>query len=60
MRQDNKYIVIKLLNSNEKYEMISFNINDELSENQKTSLSVTVNKFYSEIQLMKKKYSSEL
>ena len=51
---------MKSSNSDEEYEVISFSVNDELSENQKTSLSVTINKFYSEIQLMKKKYLSEL
>ena len=60
MKQDDEYIVMKSSNSNEKYEMISFSMNDKLSKNQKTSLSVTVNKFYSEIWLIEKKYSSEL
>ena len=60
VEQDNEYIVIESLNSDEEYKMISFSSNDKLSENQKTSLSVIVNKFYSEIWLMKKKYSSEL
>ena len=49
MRQDDEYIVMKLSNSDEKYEMISFSINDELFKNQKTSSSVTANEFYSEI-----------
>ena len=60
VEQDDVYEVIRSSNSDEEYEMISFNINDELSENQKTSSSVTVNKFYSEIWSMKKKYSLEL
>ena len=60
VEQDNKYEVIESSNSDEEYKIISSNINDELSENQKTSLLVTINKFYSEIQLMKKDYSSEL
>ena len=49
VEQDDKYIIIKSLNSDKKYEVISFNSDDKLFENQKTSLSVTVNKFYSEI-----------
>ena len=40
---------MKSLNNNEEYEMISFSSNDELSENQKTSSSATVNKFYLKI-----------
>ena len=60
VEQDDKYKVMKLSNSNEEYEMISFSINDELFKDQKTSSSATINKFYSEIQLMKKKYLSEL
>ena len=40
--------------------MISFSINNELSEDQKTSSSAIINKFYLEIQSMKKKYLSEL
>ena len=40
--------------------MILFSSDDKLSENQKMSLLVIVNKFYSEIQLIKKEYSSEL
>ena len=58
--QDNEYIVMKLSNSNEEYEMVSSSSDDKLLKNQKTSSSETVNKFYSEIQLMKKEYSSEL
>ena len=53
-------MIIKLSNSNKEYEVISFSSDDELSENQKTSLSATVNKFYLKIQSMKKEYSSEL
>ena len=49
VEQDDEYKVMKSLNSNEEYEMISFSINDKLSENQKTSSSATINKFYSEI-----------
>ena len=60
VEQDDKYKVIKLSNSDEEYEMISFSMNDELSKNQKTSSSAIINKFYSEIQSMKKKYLSEL
>ena len=51
---------MKSLNSNKEYKMISFSSDDELSKNQKMSLLITVNKFYSEIQSMKKEYSSEL
>ena len=47
--QDDEYIIMKSFNSKEEYEMISFSSDDELSENQKTSSSVTVNEFYSEI-----------
>ena len=60
VEQDDKYIVIKSSNSNEEYEMILFSSNDDLLENQKISSLVTVNKFYSKIQLMEKEYSSEL
>ena len=49
VEQDDKYIIIKLSNSDKEYKIISFSSNSELLENQKTSLSVTVNKFYSEI-----------
>ena len=60
VEQDNEYIVMKLSNSNEEYEMISFSSNDDLSENQKMSSPVTVNKFYLKIQSMKKEYLPEL
>ena len=60
VEQDDEYIVIKSLNSNEKYEMILFSSDDKLSENQKTSSLVIVNKFYLKIQSMEKEYSSEL
>ena len=60
VEQDNEYEVIKSSNSDEEYEVISFSVNDELSENQKTSSPVTINEFYSEIQLMEKEYSPEL
>ena len=60
MKQDDEYIVMKLLNSNKDYKMILFSNNDKLLKDQKTSLSVIINKFYFEIQLMKKKYSLEL
>ena len=60
VEQDNEYIIIKSSNSNKEYEMISFSSDDKLFKNQKTSSSVTVNKFYLKIQLMKKEYSSEL
>ena len=60
VEQDDEYKVVKLSNSDKEYEMISFNMNDKLSENQKTSSSVTINEFYSEIWSMKKKYLSEL
>ena len=33
VEQDNKYVVIKLLSSDEEYEVISFSVNNELSEN---------------------------
>ena len=49
IEQNKKYKVMKSSNSNEEYEMISSSMNDELSEDQKTSSSVTINKFYSEI-----------
>ena len=49
VEQDNEYKVIKSLNSNKEYEIISFSVNNKLSENQKTSSSATINKFYSEI-----------
>ena len=49
VRQDDKYIVMKLSNSNEKYEMISSSMNNKLFKNQKTSSSAIVNKFYSKI-----------
>ena len=60
VEQDNEYIIIKSSNSDKEYKMILFSNDDKLSENQKTSLSAIVNKFYSEIWSMKKKYSSEL
>ena len=60
VEQDNVYKVMRLSNSNEEYKMISFSVNDELSENQKTSSLVIINKFCLKIQLMKKKYLSEL
>ena len=60
VRQDDEYIVIKLLNSNKKYKIILFSSDDELLKNQKTSSSTTVNKFYFKIQLMKKEYLLEL
>ena len=51
---------MKSLNNNKKYKIILFSSDDELLKNQKMSLSAIVNKFYSKIQLTKKKYSSEL
>ena len=60
VEQDDKYKVMKSSNSDEEYKMILFSVNDELSENQKTSSSATINEFYSKIWSMKKKYSSEL
>ena len=60
VEQDNEYIIMKLLNNNKEYEIILFNSDDELFKNQKISSLVTVNKFYSEIQSIKKEYSSEL
>ena len=60
VKQDDEYKVMKSSNSDEEYEVISFSVNDELSENQKTSSSVTINKFYLKIQSMEKEYSSEL
>ena len=60
VEQDDEYIVIKLLNSNEEYKMISFSSNNDLLKNQKTSSSAIINKFYLKIQSMKKEYSSEL
>ena len=49
LRQDDKYIVIRLSNSDEEYKIVLFNSNDRLSENQKINLLATVNKFYLEI-----------
>ena len=49
VEQDDEYIVIKLSNSDKEYEVISFSSDDKLLKNQKTSSSVTVNKFYPEI-----------
>ena len=60
VKQDDKYVVIKSSNSDKEYKMISFSSNNNLSENQRMSLSVTVNKFYSKIWLMKKECLSEL
>ena len=60
VEQDDEYIIIKLSNSNKEYEVISSNNNSKLSENQKTSSLVTVNKFYLKIWSMKKEYLSEL
>ena len=60
VEQDDVYKVMRSLNSNKEYEIVSFSVNDELSENQKTSSSATINKFCPEIQSMKKKYLSEL
>ena len=60
VEQDDEFEVIKSLNSDEEYEIILFNVNDELSEDQKTSFLVTINKFYLKIWSMKKKYLSEL
>ena len=60
VEQDDEYVIIKLFNSKEEYEMILFSSNDELSEDQKMSLSAIINKFYSKIWLIKKEYSSEL
>ena len=60
VEQDDKYVVIESLNSNEEYKVVSFSSDDELLKNQKTSSSVTVNKFYFKIQSMKKEYPPEL
>ena len=60
VEQDDEYMIMKLSNSKEEYEVISFSSDDELLKNQKTSLSVIVNKFYSKIQSMKKEYLPEL
>ena len=51
---------MKSSNSDKEYKMVSFSSNDELSENKKTSLQVTVNEFYSEIWSIEKEYLSEL
>ena len=51
---------MKSLNSDKEYKMILFNSNDDLSKNQRMSSSVMINKFYSKIQSIEKKYSSEL
>ena len=58
--QNNEYIIMKSFNSEEEYEVISFSSDDELSEDQKMSSSVTANKFYSKIQSMEKEYSLKL
>ena len=60
VEQDDEYEVMKSSNSDKDYKMISFSVNDELSEDQKTSSSVTIYKFYFKIWSMKKKYLSEL
>ena len=60
VEQNNEYIIIKLLNNNEEYKIISFSNDDKLLKNQKISSLITVNKFYLKIQLMKKEYLSEL
>ena len=60
VEQNDMYVIIKSSNSDKEYKMILFNSNDKLSENQKMSSLATVNKFYSEIWLIKKKYLSEL
>ena len=60
VKQDDKYVIIKLLNSDKEYKMILFSNSDKLSKNQKISLLVTVNKFYFKIWLIKKEYLSEL
>ena len=60
VEQDDKYVVMKSSNSDEEYEMVSFSVNDELSENQKISSSETVNKFYLKIWSIEKEYSPEL
>ena len=60
VEQDNKYIVIKLSNNDKKYKIVSFSNNSRLFKDQKMSLLMIVNKFYSEIWLMKKEYLSEL
>ena len=49
VEQNDKYVIIKSSNSKKEYEVISFSSDDELSKNQKTSLSATANKFYPEI-----------
>ena len=60
VEQNDEYVIMKSFNNKEEYEIISFNNDDELSENQKMSSSATANKFYSEIWSMKKEYSPEL
>ena len=60
VEQDDEYIVMKLSNSNEEYEMILFSSNSDLLKDQKMSSSAIINKFYLKIQLMEKEYSSEL
>ena len=49
VEQDNEYIVIKLSNNNEEYEVTSFSDDDKLFKNQKISSLATVNKFYLKI-----------
>ena len=60
VKQDNKYVIMKSLNSDKEYKIVLFSSDSKLLENQKTSLSAIINKFYSEIWSMKKEYSSEL
>ena len=47
-------------NNNKEYKMILSSSDDNLLKNQKMSSSVIMNKFYSEIWLIKKEYSPEL
>ena len=60
MKQDDKYIVIKSSNSNKEYKIVLFSSDNRLSEYQKISLLVIINKFYSEIESIEKEYSPEL
>ena len=49
VEQNDKYVVMKSLNSKEEYEVISFSSDDELLKDQKTSSSATASKFYLKI-----------
>ena len=60
VKQDDKYVIMKSLNSDEEDEVISFSSDDKLLKDQKMSSSETVNELYSEIWSMEKEYPPEL